>query len=134
MRIVFRFLLGTLKNAFVLVPSSALIAFGIWFFSNVVFGNDWSYLVLWRNAYLITLGVIVAIEFVATILWLISVWLVTLKIDRSFNRVEEAIVVYKLNKEKPLSQWTAQWFDEAMTRKEAIRAIAEAFVKVISNR
>jgi len=127
MRVLRKFFRAVLSDFLIWIPISALPVMIIIFVTNVLMHMELSFLLCWKWSYLILFGINIGLD----LFWLIWKYFefrqTAKRLGRSYSQIEEAVLVFKLNKSKPVKDWTNEW----LTSRLAIREISVELTKSI---
>lgn len=134
MRTLKDFLKATVSWTLVLIPLSAIFTGLIIFVSNVLMGNESSFLQLWRSSYLIPWTILMFLNTGSAIYRYVRFALLSKRLGRSFKSIETAVLKHSLYKKLPVDQWTQEWFDLQFAIAETVEDLTDAIMERFSKR
>jgi hypothetical protein len=133
-RILFDILrLGTIY----MIPGAALLAIGVWFFLQLLFGIQLGgFLNTWKWTYIVVMIFLIAYDLWILTANLLVIWALSIKIGVPFSRLETAWwthdFMHKYRQE--MQNWDKEKFEQEYRVAEAANAMAKAFAKAFFDR
>jgi len=104
-----------IKNAVIttlyLIPVTAIVTGFVIFFSNIMFGQTWNFMQIWRAGYFLTWIVFVGYEALRIFVLFCKFLKISRKIHRPYSKVETAFIEYGLGNFISVDKLTGKYFD-----------------------
>lgn len=124
------FLLAMLLNVFLGIVVSLVLGGLGWFLFNLIFSfTESGFFEIVKWVYIAYMGWMTLVNVVTSTRSWLKVKKTALRIGMTPDEVLGLMAKYKLQKEKPLTEWTAEWVQEQISEQEEMKELLNTLLK-----
>lgn len=123
MRNLRKFFWAVVRSLLTTIPISLIPAGLIIFGTNVIFGKNVSFLVIWRWTYLVMLAVSLLYDSITLTKRYIMFSKAAKRLNMPYSVIEQAVLDYRFDRQLPVQEWTSEWLKMNLAAREAAKDI-----------